>query len=128
MPVALAGLTEPAEGEHPVPRVLLRYSHPRANTWHEPESWVCSHTANDHVGAQELGRETGSKALLMVPQRREGQIPAITCNVELKGSFGALKVNEVICGTQCLQIQFCATRREESLMTLRNHLRKICVD
>lgn len=29
VPVALAGLKEPAEGEYPVPRVLLRYSHPK---------------------------------------------------------------------------------------------------
>lgn len=133
---ALAELTEPGEGndcgceaeaqpgEHPAPSVLSR-----ANAWPELESSVCSHTENKHVGTQDLGgRQTDSKAFLMVPQRKEEQIPAITCSIKLEGSFSILEASEVICGIWLLQIHFSATRREASLVTLRNHLRKICVD
>lgn len=64
----------------------------------------------------------------MVPQREEEQIPAITCSIKLKGSFGVLEASEVICGIPLLQIWFFATRRNKSLVTLTNHLRKIYVD
>ena len=64
----------------------------------------------------------------MVPQRKEEQIPAITCSIKLKGSFSILEASEVICGIPLLQIRFFATRRNESVVTPRNHLRKICVD
>lgn len=64
----------------------------------------------------------------MVPQRKEEQIPAITCSTKLKGSFSILEASEVICSIPLLQIRFSATRRDESLMTLRNYLRKIGVD
>ena len=64
----------------------------------------------------------------MVPQRKEEQIPAITCCIKLKGSVSVLEASEVVCGIPLLQICFSATRRDESLVTPRNHLRKICVD
>lgn len=53
---------------------------------------------------------------------------AITCSIELKVSFGILKASEVICGIQHLQMEFCATGRDKSLMALRNRLGKICTD
>lgn len=68
-----------------------------------------------------------SKAFLMVPWRKEAQIPAITCSIKFKGSFSILEASEVICGIPLVQIQFFATRRNKSLVTPRNHLRKICV-
>lgn len=63
----------------------------------------------------------------MVPRRKQAQIRAITCSIKLKGSFSILEASEVICGILLLQIQFFATRRNKSLVTLRNHLRKICM-
>lgn len=74
------------------------------------------------------GRETDSKAFLMLPQRKEEQIHAVTCSMKLKGSFSILEESEIICGILLVQICFSVTRRDESLVTLRNHLRKICVD
>lgn len=87
-----------------------------------------SSTIPQSVGTQELGREPGSKVFLVAPQRKAGQMLAITCSTELKGSFSILKASEVICGIQRLQMELCATRRDKSLMALRNRWGKTCTD
>lgn len=87
-----------------------------------------SSTIPQSVGTQELGREPGSKVFLVAPQRKAGQMLAITCSTELKGSFSILKASEVICGIQRLQMELCATGRDKSLMALRNRWGKTCTD